>query len=111
MAERKSLSVQLTPRAEDDLWNIWQWSLSRYGLEHADAYRSFVELEIGRLADFPELGEAVSHFSEVRRLLIKRVSAQFGHFAFYRLKDGQIEVIRILHTAQDWQGRNLGFEE
>src|SRR5689334_3975114 len=110
MAKKNSLKIDLFHKAIADLGELWQWNASHYGTQHADDYRAFVEQEIERLADFPSLGEITPRFPTVRRILVKKPSAKYGHLIFYRVFEGRILVLRVLHTAQDWQSRDLDSE-
>ena len=99
------LEVVFTPSARADWVAIWQWNAETYGERRADAYMSFLEAEIVRLATSPGLGPNVPEFPGLRRRLVKRRSRSHGHIVFYRAVDRRLEVIHIFHTAQDWQSK------
>jgi toxin ParE1/3/4 len=52
---------------------------------------------VGTLADFPESGRA-GRKRDTRELIISGLP----YVAIYRIREGTIEILRILHGAQDW---------
>jgi toxin ParE1/3/4 len=53
--------------------------------------------EARRLADFPESGR-LGKFAGTRELVIPR----YRCVLVYRLKDGQVQILRLIHGGQEW---------
>jgi toxin ParE1/3/4 len=88
----------LSPRAQLDLDDIWDYSLNRWGAARAERYvRDLVQaLEMiaidrqrGRLCD------------DIRAGYFKY--AAVSHVIFYRIAGDQIDVVRILHGRMDFK--------
>lgn len=86
----------LRPRAQADLDEIWDYTADRWGLDQAETYIRQLWKEIQTVADRPSLGRECS---EVRPGYRKHPSG--SHVVFYRLADGEIDVVRILHERMD----------
>jgi toxin ParE1/3/4 len=91
----------LSPRAKADLDNIWDRTVERGGTDQAEFYIRQLWQHIMAAAPQPTLGRACP---EVRAGYYKYRSG--SHFLFYRLIDGGIDVVRILHERMDF-GRHL----
>lgn len=93
--------VVLTPKAENDLVQIWQFTAATYGVNQADDYLSQLAAGMQQLSEYPLLGSNYDHvLSGYRRLIIER------HAIFYKLNSSEILAIRVLHQDMDAQ-RNL----
>jgi len=82
------VTVQLSPRADRQLWEIWRWNANEYGEKHAHLYRDFLLSKIQKLSHAPTLGRELLEFPGVRRLVIKKRKSSHGHMAFYALQLG-----------------------
>lgn len=95
--------VMQTPASRADLMSIYIYNETSYGAAHADRYIAFLQRHMERAALRPNEGKVVEDVPEARMILAKwnprRRAA--GHRIFYRLVEGGIEVLRIVHTAQD----------
>ena len=96
------MTIAFSHSAANDLASIWEWNAETYSEEHADKYVRFVLTEISSLTQKPFQGVVLRDRNEIRRLLVRKGKKGHGHLAFYRLSAEEIEVIRVLHTAQDW---------
>ena len=88
----------LKPRAQADLDEIWNYTADRWGLDQAETYTRQLWKHIQAVADNPSLGHECE---EVRAGYRKYPSG--SHVLFYRLTDGGIEVVRILHERMDYE--------
>lgn len=87
--------IELTPKAIEDLENIWMYGYERFGIARADRYiqhlsATFTQLatnNIGRRRK--ELGEAIYSIPCI------------SHILFYLESTTFITVMRILHHSQD----------
>lgn len=95
------MKLEFTEKADADLAEIWAGNAERYGLEHADKYRSFLIQEIQHLTQNPQWGKLVEDFPRLRCLVIKRRASGHGHRAYYESFDDTIRVVRVLHTAMN----------
>jgi toxin ParE1/3/4 len=91
----------LSPRAQIDLDKIWDRTVERWGVDQAEFYTRQLWQHIMAAAAQPTIGRACP---EVRAGYYKYRSG--SHFLFYRLIDGGIDVVRILHERMDF-GRHL----
>ncbi|MBS0365145.1 MAG: type II toxin-antitoxin system RelE/ParE family toxin [Proteobacteria bacterium] len=86
----------LTPRAQADLDEIWDYTTARWGTEQADTYTRQIWRHIQAVADRPSLGRECE---EVRAGYRQYPSG--SHVLFYRLTDSGIDIVRILHERMD----------
>lgn len=80
---------RLSNLAADDFAAIYEYTLINFGARQADAYTDDLENALGILAECPEIAE------EVRRHDHQR------HVIFYRSREHDILVIRILHQQME----------
>jgi plasmid stabilization system protein ParE len=102
-AQSSRREVVLARATASALREIWEWNAERYSPSHADAYLQFLTTTIESLAqpDFP--ARPVPGRPGVWYLLIRRRTGGHGHVAVYEVADNRVTVLRIFHTAQDWQ--------
>jgi toxin ParE1/3/4 len=87
----------LSPRAETDLDEIWDYTADRWGLDQAETYTRDIWQRIQAVAERPEIGQ---NCSDIRAGYYK-ISCG-SHFLFYRLIAEGIDVVRILHERMDY---------
>jgi toxin ParE1/3/4 len=87
----------LTPRAQTDLDEIWDYTVDRWGFDQAETYTRQLWKDIAILADRPSLGRECP---EVRRGY--RMYPSGSHVLFYRQTTDGIDVTRILHERMDY---------
>jgi len=87
--------ILLSPLAERDLIDIWQYSLAQWGEVQADRYLDELEEGILRLSRNPELGASREHIRHGYRVLFIR-----SHAVYYKVTSA-IHVVRILHVRMD----------
>lgn len=91
----------LSPAAQADLNQIWNYSARHWGREQADRYIFRIRDACEALADGRRQGRAID---DIRPGYGKLAVA--SHFLFYRITDaGLIDVIRILHQRMDVASR------
>ena len=86
----------LTPRAQTDLDEIWDYTVDRWGIYQAETYIRQLWNHIQTVADKPALGRECE---EVRAGYRRYPSG--SHVLFYRLTDFGIDIVRILHERMD----------
>jgi toxin ParE1/3/4 len=87
----------LSPRAQADLSEIWDYTAKHWGVEQAQFYGRQIQTAIKNVAAEPGLGRAC----EAIRPGYKKFPGG-SHVLFYRLAGSGIEVIRILHRHMDF---------
>lgn len=92
------MNYELSLQAEDDLKNIWLYTLETWSVEQADRYVNIILDEIEYLSNNPEAGKNSNYIRE--GYLSSKVKS---HLIFYRLlkRRKTIEVIRVLHQRMD----------
>jgi toxin ParE1/3/4 len=96
-------AYRLTPAAQADLDNIWNYTAERWGVEQAERYLHAIRGACEALADGRRRGQSIDAIRPGYRKL-----ASGSHFLFFRMTDrGEIEIIRILHQRMDVP-RHLG---
>lgn len=93
--------VALSPHAQQDLNEIWEYTESHWGPEQAESYTQQLWQAMQTVAARPTLGRDCS---EIRAEYRKYAAG--SHMLFYRINDGGIDVVRILHQRMDF-GRHL----
>ena len=93
----KLKNVVLSPLAQQDLDDIWEYSFANWGLEKAESYTYEIRATVMRLSQFPERGRLCDFIrKEYRRL------DHGSHTIFYVRSDTHIDVKRILHQSVDF---------
>lgn len=83
----------LSPKAREDLEEIWAHSHSQWGTDRAENYIDSLTTALEQLAEAPMLGEDCSSIRfGYRRFPVQR------HVIYYRKFEFGIEVIRVLHV-------------
>ena len=91
------MRIRWTDLAANDLTSICDY-LEQYATAAiAERVAKAIFSNIDQLARFPELGRT-GRRAETRELVL----AHLPYIAVYRLNQGRIEILRILHGAQRW---------
>ncbi len=87
---------RLTPAAERDLEDIWQYTSDQWGTEQAHRYADKLIVALAELAETPKVAPTCDHIrSGYRRRRIEQ------HVIYFRITTYGIAVVRILHTRMD----------
>ena len=87
----------LSPAAQADLEQIWDYTHDRWGIDQAEEYLRELQHAIDRAAANPRIGHACNEIRPGYRKL-----AAGSHTLFYRVTaDDLIDVVRILHQRMD----------
>ena len=86
----------LSPLAQADLDDIWDYTAARWDIAQAERYLRLIGDAVSAAAERPNAGRACD---DVRPGYFK-VRAQ-SHVVFYRLSGADIDVVRILHGRMD----------
>lgn len=97
-------SIVLTNKAQSDLDSIHEHYQSTIGVEGADDVIATILESLRQLQRFPGSGRP-SVVPDIRELVLTR----YPFVAPYRLKGGQLQILRILHQRsqrpQDWSAQ------
>jgi toxin ParE1/3/4 len=86
----------LTPRAQADLDEIWNYTATRWNERQADRYILEIQRAIEIVAHDPQRGRPCDNI----RSGYRKYPAG-SHFLFFRIVADGIDVIRILHQSMD----------
>ena len=91
-----SRRLRFTPEAEDDLRQVFRYTLETWGPRQRDTYRALAWRTFRHLARFPGLGRLRDELAPNMR------SYPLGqHVIFYEVVPDGINIRRILHSARD----------
>jgi toxin ParE1/3/4 len=96
----------LTPRANEDLFEIVDWTAEHFGLAQAEAYREVILAALRELEAGPDVAGARRRgdiLTGLMSLHIARHGRHGRHLILYRAKPDEpvLEVLRILHDQMD----------
>lgn len=91
-----SKTFKLRPKADQDLQNIYTYSVEQWGTSRADKYIRDLETAFQKLAATHTLGRDCGHIHP--NLRAYRV---VSHVIFYKPAPFGIAVIRVLHKSMD----------
>jgi toxin ParE1/3/4 len=87
---------RLTPAAEHDLEDNWQYTRDQWGTEQAHHYADKLIVAFAELAEMPKTAPACDHIrSRYRRRRVEQ------HVIYFRITAYGIAVVRILHSRMD----------
>ncbi len=90
------LEIFLTPKAESDLAEIYEYSFNNWGIDQADKYQDELYAGFKTIAEHPEIGNGYPfHNKDYRKLHVNR------HLIFYRISNNELLIIRILYDEMD----------
>jgi toxin ParE1/3/4 len=96
VADRRTPEYRLTPAAQRDLDEIFDYTVREWGLEQAVAYTAVIEKACVRLAKAPDLPQDCGYIrAGYRRAVVNRYSI------YFRVEDYGVAVVRILHQYMD----------
>jgi toxin ParE1/3/4 len=94
-------SYRISNKANQDLDEIWNYTLKNWSAEQANRYYNLIIDEIKYLSKNIQNGKPIDH---VR--VGYRVSKVKSHLIFYReSQEFNIEITRILHERMDFENR------
>lgn len=77
----------------------------QYSIEHADDYLAFLNRHIDGLDDSHSKCKEVRGRNAVKYLVILKRLSGHGHVTVFKVVGDVIRVLRVFHTAQDWQNQ------
>lgn len=91
---------RLSPRAERDLKEIWNYTAAQWSVAQAESYVDSLIDTMELLAEEPSRGRSAE---EIRSSYMRRNVG--AHVIFYRQTDYGIAVVRILHGRMDFESQ------
>ncbi|HEX3653687.1 MAG TPA: type II toxin-antitoxin system RelE/ParE family toxin [Rhizomicrobium sp.] len=91
---------RLSPAAQSDLDEIWDYSAEHWGADQEDGYIRDLAGAIERIAS----GKRRGHSCDEIRLGYFKYACQ-SHVIFYKLEESAIVVVRVLHRRMDFNRR------
>ncbi len=92
MSSRKSLSLQLSPKAYQDLVDILRFTGETWGPEQLHAYRDKIDSALQAISHNPRIGSQRQDLPETHRAYLVG-----SHVIVYRHIKDNLQVVRILH--------------
>jgi len=98
-------TVRLASKAEQDFFEIVQWTAANFGQQQAAVYAETLSLSLSVLADGPEVSGA-KHRDDIGdgilTLHVARQGRKGRHFVVFRVSGARtIDVLRLLHDSMD----------
>lgn len=90
--------IFLSPKAEQDLLAIWDYSFGNWGKAQADQYLRRLNNAIHQLSAHPELGRRIDDIKQDYRSF-----SHDKHLILYRLDAAHIVIARVLRSEMDIQ--------
>ncbi|MCP4933752.1 MAG: type II toxin-antitoxin system RelE/ParE family toxin [bacterium] len=92
----KTLKLEISDPAKDDLQDILQYTFSRYGERQVDVYLQALYEGMELLTDNPEIGHRRNDMPpDYQALNVGK------HLLVFTVKDDRIVIARILHQSRD----------
>lgn len=91
-----ALAYSLSPEADNDIEEIFDYTEFEYGLQKAIEYTTQFHTVFIELSQSPELGRSRDEIKVGLRSLI-----QNKHVIFYRILKDHIRIVRVLHSRSD----------
>ncbi len=92
------MRLEFTPRAQQDIEEIWNYSFERFGAKRAEAYIRDIDRAAQRVAEDPRRGRPCDDI----RAGYRKFSVG-SHVLFFRVAEGGLVVVRILHQRMDFE--------
>lgn len=88
---------RLTPRALDDLEEIWRYTAETWSIIQADRYTDDLARVFETIATLPTLARERTEFDPP-----VRIHTHESHLIVYVLTDDHVVILRLLGGRQDW---------
>lgn len=98
MSSADPLRVQLSPKALEDLEDIWRYTAETWSIEQADTYVDALSHVFNIIAAMPTMARERLEFDPPVRIHVHQ-----NHLIVYTAYDDHINVLRLLGGKQDWR--------
>lgn len=89
---------RLSPAAQNDLSDIWDYTAEMWSPDQVDAYLRGLGDTFGTLCSHPEIARERVEIDPPVRLHPYR-----SHLIIYRIEKDHLAIIRVVHSRQHWQ--------
>ena len=90
------MRVVVSPRAQADIDDIWEYTVSQWGVRQAETYLRLIKEAVEAVATDPRVGRSCDDVRPgYRKYLVG------SHVLFYRVTATAVVVVRILHQRMD----------
>jgi toxin ParE1/3/4 len=92
-----TLRLTLSPKAEADLLEIWDYTVERWSVTQAESYLGGPDKTLRLLCDYTDIARLHEEFVPPLRLHPYR-----SHLVIFVATDTALEVIRVVHMRTNW---------
>jgi toxin ParE1/3/4 len=96
----KALPFVITKKAVADLEEIWYYTVEKWFVEQADRYHNLIFDDIPYIHKNMNAGKSLEHIRKGYK-----ASKVKSHLIFYRVSNGTVEIIRVLHERMDVENK------
>ncbi|MFA3919310.1 type II toxin-antitoxin system RelE/ParE family toxin [Ruegeria hyattellae] len=89
--------VELRPRAEADLDEIWAHTVEAWSVAQAKAYLTGLGASLELIAEFPDLARLRVEFTPA-----VRIHPYKKHLIIFQSDETVVDVLRIVHSRRNW---------
>ena len=97
MATDKPLTIRLLPKADYDMEKIWKHTAANWSVDQANNYVAALTSTFDLLALSPLMARERREFVPP-----VRIHPHQSHVIIYRLSDGYLDIVRVVHKKQNW---------
>ncbi|WP_369293116.1 type II toxin-antitoxin system RelE/ParE family toxin [Stappia sp. MMSF_3263] len=98
MSSNKPVQYQLTPKALEDLDEVWRYTAETWSLDQADHYIDRLAQAFEMITSMPTLARERTEFEPP-----VYIHPHQSHLVIYTLTNDRIDIVRILGGRQNWQ--------
>lgn len=98
MSFAKQTHYRLSPRAFDDLDDIWRYTAEIWSLNQADTYVDRLTKVFDGIVAMPDIARERVEFDPPVRIHVYQ-----NHLIVYVIRQDHIVILRILGSRQNWQ--------
>lgn len=101
MAAESQRLVRYSPRADEDLVSVYDYTTQQHGVQQAEKYLKFL-LDHGQdIADKFALIKKMDHVDGTYLSFTKWPGSYYGHHFVFQYEETGIYVLRVLHSASE----------
>lgn len=95
--------ITLSEYADIDVAAIYSYTAQMWDVEQAETYCQFLRESLLKLEETPGIGRPVANRRGLFTFVVTWKHARYGNRVIYEHTLDGIYVVRILHTAMNWQ--------
>jgi toxin ParE1/3/4 len=98
MSSADPARARLSPKAFEDLEDIWRYTAETWSIDQADAYVDELSHVFEVIAAMPAMARERYEFDPP-----VRIHTHQSHLIIYTVSDDHIKILRLLGGKQDWR--------